>query len=205
MKVRSEKNVNGFSIIELIISMTITLVLLGLVTTLFAKSLATIERENRKTEALTSAQAALSMLSREISNSGFGLTSNGIVSSDSGQSKLHFRANIENGDLTTNSPGEDITYYFDSSTDSIVRYDPNNSPTTTAVINKVSNVTFLYFDYSGSSSTPTQSNTPTNNTGRVRITITVQLDEIQGQPTNQTVAFTSDVTLRNSNYMLNWY
>jgi type II secretory pathway pseudopilin PulG len=205
MKVRSEKNVNGFSIIELIIAMTITLVLLGLVTTLFAKSLATIERENRKTEALTSAQAALSMLSREISNSGFGLTSNGIVSSDSGQSKMHFRANIENGDLTTNSPGEDITYYFDSSTDSIVRYDPNNSPTTTAVINKVSKVTFLYFDYSGGSSTPTQSNTPTNNTGRVRITITVQLDEIQGQPTNQTVEFTSDVTLRNSNYMLNQY
>ncbi len=205
MSIRKEKNNKGFSLIELLIAMTLTLVLLGIVSTLFARSLGMRERESRKADALVSAQAALSVMSHEIANSGYGLTSNGIVVGDSNNSQLHFRTNVVNLNLNTNSPGEDITYYFDGTTESIVRYDPNDTPTTSAIINKISNVTFRYFDYVGSSSAPTESNNPTNNTGRVRITITVQLEPVQGQPSNQTVTFTSDVTLRNSNYMLNQY
>jgi prepilin-type N-terminal cleavage/methylation domain-containing protein len=199
------KDNKGFSLIELIIAMTLTLILLGLVSTLFARSLGTREREGRKADALTAAQAALSVMSREIGNSGYGLTSNGIVWEDSSASQIHFRTNVVNADLSTNSPGEDITYFFDAATESIVRFDPNDSPTTSAIINRISSVSYQYFDYQGNISTPTESTTPSNNTGRVRITITVQLDEVQGQPTGQTVSFTSDVTLRNSNYMLNQY
>ncbi len=73
MKVVKKKKSSGFSLIELMIAMTITLVLLGLVSTLFARSLGIRSRESRKTDALTSAQAALNVMSREISNSGFGL------------------------------------------------------------------------------------------------------------------------------------
>ncbi len=204
-KESNTKHDKGFSLIELIIAMSITLILMGLATTLFAGALGTRTRESRKTDALTSARAALSAISREISNSGYGLTTNGIVTADSGAQKIHFRANLENEDYTTDGIGEDVTYFFDSATQSIVRYDPNNTPTTSVVVNRISNVTFSYFDYVGNSSTPTTSTTPTNNTGRVRITVTVRLEEVVGQPRNQTVTFTSDVTLRNSTYMLNQY
>jgi len=204
-KARNTKN-GGFSLVELLIAMTITLILMGVATSLFAGALGTRTRESRKTDAITSARAALSALSREISNSGYGLTSNGIVIGDSGEHTLHFRANLENKDYTTDSPGEDVTYFFDSATKSIVRYDPNNDPTTSVIVNRISDVKFEYFDYSGASSTPSAPlTTPTGNTGRVTITVMVTLEEVVGQPSEQTVTFTSDVTLRNSHYMLNQY
>lgn len=208
---------------EMILAMTIMLVLLGIVSTLLSRSLSVRARESQRTDALTSAQAALNVLSREISNSGFGLysgtnerlASNGIVTADSTANRIHFRANIENVGakpvpagstvLSTNQPGEDITYFYDSETDSIVRYDPNDSPQTSVVVNKISDVAFQYFDYSGADSAGVEVVTPTNDTGRIRITVTVKLDPVQGQPNPLSVTFTSDVTLRNSSYMLNQY
>jgi prepilin-type N-terminal cleavage/methylation domain-containing protein len=203
-KAKNTKN-KGFSLIELLIAMAIMLILMGLATTLFAGALGTRSRESRKTDALTSARAALNAISREISNSGYGLTTNGIVTADSGTQKIHFRANLSNEDYRTDSVGEDITYFFDSTTQSIVRYDPNTTPKTSVIVNRISNVTFSYFDYSATSSTPTESSTPSTSTGRVRITVTVQLEPVVGQPNNQSITFTSDVTLRNSTYMLNQY
>lgn len=213
MKKSAERHA-GFSLLEMTMAMTIMLILLALTATLFSRILGIRARESRRTDALTSAQAALNVMSREISNAGFGLYSdsttkqslNGIVVADSGANKLHFKANTVNTDSIISSPGEDVTYFFDSATSSIVRYDPNDTvKTTSVIINRISNVTFLYFNYTGGSSTATQTSTPTGDTGRVRITVSVQLDHVQDQPDGQTVTFTSDVTLRNSDYMLNQY
>jgi len=221
VKTKSIKNSAGFSLIELTVAMVIMLILLGVVASLLARSMGVRSRESQRTDALTSAHAALNVLSREIANSGFGITasdgsrlaSNGIIAADSNASRIHVRSNITNvgpmsggtSVLSTNEPGEDITYFFDNATDSIVRYDPNDSPRTSVVVNRISNVTFQYFDYSGINSGGTEVTTPTNNTGRVRITVTVQLDPVFGQPNPSNVTFSSDVTLRNSNYMLNQY
>ena len=213
MKTSYNKNSQGYSVIELLMAMAITLSLLGLATGLFARALGTRERESRKTDALTSARAALNLISREISNSGYGLTTNGVVTDDSNAGRIHFRANLINTNNCITEDGEDVTYFFEAATQSIVRYvryatTPCGTTYTTAnsvVVNRISNVTFAYFDYVGNNSTPTQSTTPTANTGRVRITVTVRLEDVQGQPNNQTVIFTSDVTLRNSPYMLNQY
>lgn len=211
----------GFSLVELLIAMTIMLVLLAIVGSLLSRSLSVRQRESQKTDALTSAQAALNVISREIANSGFGinsaanarLASNGIVAADSNVSRIHFRANVNNvgpmsGNgtvLATNNAGEDITYFYDDATDSIVRYDPNGTPQTSVVVNKISLITFRYFDYSGINSTGVEVSTPTENTGRVSIRVLVQLDPVQGQPNPLDVQFTSEVTLRNSSYMLNQY
>lgn len=212
-KASNNKKSQGFSLLELLVATAITLILLGLATTLFARALGTRTRESRKTDALTSARAALNIISREISNSGYGLTNNGVVTADSNAGRMHFRANLTNTNNCVTEDGEDVTYFFDAANQSIVRYvryatTPCGTTYTTAtsvVVNRISNVTFSYFDYIGSNSTPTQSTTPTANTGRVRITVTVRLEDVEGQPDNQTVVFTSDVTLRNSPYMLNQY
>ena len=196
---------SGFSIIELLIAMSITLVLLGITAAAFSGALRTRERETSRTDALTAAQAAINVMSREISNAGFGLTNNGIVIADSNSQKLHIRSNTKNDNLTTTDIDEDITYYYDATSQSVVRYDANTTPGTSGIINEVSLVTFQYFDYSGSNSTPTVGLTPTANTGRVRITLIVVMANVVGQPKGQTVTLTSDVTLRNSTYMLNQY
>jgi len=226
MKAKHNTKNAGFSLVELMIAMVITLVLLGIASELFSRALSVRARESRKVDALASAQAALNVMSREIANSGFGIVgagtttqpSNGIIIADSGANRIHIRSNFDNtGDyvmgpgstvLATNRPGEDITYFFDAATDSIVRYDPNaptGTPTTSVIINRISNVTFRYYHYTQGSSTFTDGATPTVGTGRVRITVLARLDPVAGQPDNQQVEFTSDVTLRNSNYMLQQY
>lgn len=202
----------GFSFVELLVATTITLVLLAIAGGLFSRALGTRSRESSRTDALTSAQAALNVISREVGNSGYGLADstnmihqNGIVLADSGASKLRIRANVNNRNSVLNDLGEDITYFYDSSTKSVARYDPVQSPKTSYIINRVSNVSFEYFDYVGAISSTVGSSTPTANTGRVRITVTVELDPVQGQPSNQKVTLTSDISLRNSDYMLNQY
>jgi prepilin-type N-terminal cleavage/methylation domain-containing protein len=211
---RENKTASGFSIIELLIAMTIMLVVLGLAANLFSKSLSTRQRESSRTDALTAAQAALNVMSREIANSGYGLLDNGVVFADSGKENLHFLSNIKNNNGVVADPGENITYFFDPSTESILRYDANengvNQPQTSVIINRISKVEFLYFDYLNSTLTPPPAQPPptyipTVNTSRIRVKITVSLENVQGQTTNQSVVLVSDVTLRNSDYMLQQY
>lgn len=189
--------------IELLVAMLITLIIMGLAVASFSTALNTRAMESSRTDALTSAQAAINILSREISNSGYGLTTNGIVIDDSNEKILHIRANTANNDKLTSSPGEDITFFYDADSQSVVRYDAA-SDLTSGIINRISDVTFKYFDYSGSTMNGPNS-FPTEDTGRVRITLTVLLPDVQGQPADQKVTFTSDVTLRNSPYMLSQY
>ena len=200
------------------IAMTVTVVLMSVVAALMSRALGVKSRESSRTDALTSAQAALNVMSREIANSGFGLAdnfgsihNNGVVLADSSSNKLRVRSNYNNSadggghPDTTGDVGEDVTYYFDSSADSIVRHDPAQNPSTTYLVNRISSVNFVYYNYTGSNSTPTETTTPTIDTSRVKITVTVLLEAVQGQPTGQTVTLTSDVTLRNSHYMMSQY
>ena len=231
---RSEKKQNsaGFSIIELMIAMLVMLLALTIVSSLISWTFSVKARESRTSDALATAQAAISVISREISNSGFGLynsddalvdpglANNGIVLEDSDDHMIRVRANLENeggtvlnpgtSTLEINEPGEDVTYFFDDETSSIVRYDPNglgtDVPQTSVVVNKISNVTFEYYDYSGGTSASTGPfAAPTLSTGRVRIIVDVELDPVQGQPDNQHVTLASEVTLRNNPYMLKQY
>ncbi len=191
----------GFSLIELIIAMTLTLVLMSLATSILSRAFSVREREGRRTEALILTQASLNVMSREIANAGFGLTDNGIVVADSNRKSLHFRTNIVNNDAATDDPGEDVAYYFDQNSQGIYRYDHFNNPQTSTVVPEMSDLNFQYFDYSGDSSTPALNDVPSANTGRIRITLTVKLPAVQGQP-EQSITCTTDVALRNSSYFL---
>ena len=227
MKRLNSKNSAGFSIIELMVAMVVMLLALGIVSMLLSRAMSVKARESRTADALTTAQAAIGVMSREIANSGFGMydnslsqtADNGIVSADSTTNQIRVRANHENTGVETdpnapawqlNAAGEDVTYFFDPTTQSIVRYDANalgpGIGQTSVVVNKISAVEFEYYDYSGPNSAPTGPNTaPTANTGRVRIIVTVNLDPVVGQPDNQQVTFASEVTLRNNTYMLQQY
>ncbi|MEO7675007.1 MAG: type II secretion system protein [Pyrinomonadaceae bacterium] len=201
---------SGFSLVELLIAMTIILVVLGLVSTLFSRSLATRQRESSRTDALTATQAALNVISREIANSGYGLAGNGIVIGvDSGAQKLHFLSNVNNDNEIFTDPGENITYYFDPVTQSILRHDANgngvNTAQTSIIINRISSLGFEYFDYVGTNPPTGPNPAPTVNTSRVRVTVRVALEQVQGQVNPQDVVLVSDVTLRNSDYMLRQY
>jgi prepilin-type N-terminal cleavage/methylation domain-containing protein len=99
----------GFSLLELLIAMTVTLVILTGASRLLAGAFNVRARENRKTDGLSDAQRALNIMSREIANTGFNLTitpsQNGIVPEDSitdenGNQTIRFRANLNKYDTT---------------------------------------------------------------------------------------------------------
>jgi prepilin-type N-terminal cleavage/methylation domain-containing protein len=190
----------GFSLIELLISMVVTLVILGVAILTYSGGMKSREEENGRTDALTSAQAALNVMSREIANSGFGLTSNGIVIADSDADRIRVRANLSADDLTTDDESEDVTYFYDAESQSILRFDPISG--TSAVINRVSRVSFEYFNWGDVATVYT---VPTSQTSQVRIRLWVELADAAGQPINDRVEFASRVTLRNSPLILNQY
>src|SRR5678816_1872377 len=88
----------GFSLLELIIAMAITMALMTAASTLLANALRVRSRENQKTDALADTQRAINIMSREIANTGFNLTGNGIVAADSGLNAIRIRANLNKYD-----------------------------------------------------------------------------------------------------------
>src|SRR5258707_12859511 len=122
----------GFTIAELMIAMTVTLVMIGLTSALLAGSFSIRTRENQKTDALADTQRGLNLMTREIANSGYGLTDNGLVGADSGLSSVRVRANLNaaSGEVTSNTTtdrDEDVKYllYTDANNSYIVRLDVN--------------------------------------------------------------------------------
>jgi type II secretory pathway pseudopilin PulG len=195
----------GFSLVELIVSLLITLIILGVAVATFTSALTSREYQAGRTDGITSAQAALNIMTREIGNSGYGLIHNGLVVADSGENRIHFRSNINNTNQFTNEEGEDITYFFDPNSQSVVRYDPAANPTTSGIINSVSDIDFHYYNFGPFCDQTTSPGgclgTVSADTGKVRITLTVVLDENANVNVNgnrRNVEISSEVTLRNS-------
>ena len=141
-KISLTKAGRGFSLLELLIAMTLTIVIMGLASTLLARSLNIRVKANANANALADAQRALNIMSREIANAGFNLTDNGIVAGDSitdanGNSTLRIRSNLNkfNTSATTGArngigtvvedAGEDVKYfiYEAGTTNLLARYD----------------------------------------------------------------------------------
>jgi prepilin-type N-terminal cleavage/methylation domain-containing protein len=195
----------GFSLIELLVSMSIVLIMLGAVGGLLSGSLQTRSKENQRTDTLAASQRVINLMSREISNSGFGLTTNGIVTADSNATAVHFRANTDNSDLNTNDLGEDVTYKFDSANKRIIRYDAYPTATTSILASGVTDMVINYRDYTqntdGSVTVGAYSATPSVNTSRVKITIQLALDRVNGQAA-ETTSLSTEISLRNSKFVL---
>ncbi len=127
----------GFSLVELIIAMAITLSILTVASTLLARGFNVRTRENQKSDALADVQRALSIMSREIANAGFNIDvssgTNSIIAADSGISTIRFCSNLNKFDTaaTTDSrnnvqdPGEDVVYFLSvaDNTTYLARYD----------------------------------------------------------------------------------
>jgi prepilin-type N-terminal cleavage/methylation domain-containing protein len=162
------KREGGFSLVELLIAMTITLVVLGIATTLLAQTFRVRTRANDNVDALADAQRALNIMSREIAQAGFNLTDNGIVDADSvtdgnGNSKIRVRANLNKFD-TNFTPsaragvgtqgedaGEDIMYYIypapANNTTLLARYDAlaTGGGSSTVLANRLDSLHIHYF------------------------------------------------------------
>lgn len=142
----------GFTLIELMVAMAVTLILTGLAARFLSASFNVRMREDERSFALADAQRALNVMSREIANSGFALSNNGIVAADSGQSAIRMRANLNafDGVLTSanvSDPNEDVRYRLVQSGGSsyIERLDVNTGALVAVLANRVDGFSVGYF------------------------------------------------------------
>ena len=151
---------------ELLVSLTITLVVMSIAVTMLARTLNVRTRENEHVDELGDVQRAMNIMSREIANAGFNLTGNGIVAADSNAERIRIRANLNKFDtsglfsadakkgigegLPGEDKGEDVTYFVNTAdnTNYLARWDelaiaPNQG---TVLANRVTSIGFYYFD-----------------------------------------------------------
>ena len=164
-----KENHSGFSLLELVIAMTLTLVVMSIAVNLLARSLNVRSRENEHVDELADVQRAMNIMSREIANAGFNLNGNGIVPEDSNGEAIRVRANlnkfttgfsdnarrIENLGLLSEDAGEDVTFFINvaGNTKYLARWDAlqDTDPTKpqmqkTVLANRVDEMRFHYFD-----------------------------------------------------------
>lgn len=213
----------GFSLIELMIAMTVTVVIACIASTLVAQSLRMRSREDGRSDAIADAHRALNIVSREIANSGFGLMDNGLVPEDTGEGSIRFRANLNayalNADGTTpetskfvQDADEDIKYtmYNDDAANRhyLVRYDAILGATdprkgTTVLANRLDSFRLQYFDSTGTELDVEADPFNVRNARKVRITVGVILPP-QGTPGSpgyqpqSTIDLVTDTVLRNA-------
>ena len=208
----------GFSLVELLLAMTIALTTLGLTTGLLASSFNVRARENQKTDALADTQRALNIMTREIANTGFGMANNGIVAADSNDTAIRVRANLNafDGQTSSNSisdRNEDVKYslYSAGSDSYIVRLDIGTQNQTTVLANRVDALKIRYYsakvDYTSNGNcdiTTTSSEVTQKSDARyIVISVCVELTArgAPGSPGYQPasrVQLVSDVYLRNA-------
>ena len=163
---RSSQNEAGFSMIELIVAMVVTLTIMGLASALLAASFRVRSREDRKSDAIADVQRALNIMTREISNSGMKLpsdlpsiSSNGVVAGDSDSGSIRIVSNLNgmpdsaNGyfeDTDVSDADEDIKFlmYVDAALGQryIVRYEKTGTNQTTVLANRIDSLIFRYYD-----------------------------------------------------------
>ena len=217
---------SGFSLLELLIAMVVTMALMTAASTLLANALRVRSRENQKSDALADTQRALNIMSREIANSGFNLSNNGIVAAESGLNEIRVRSNLNRYEyddpslsaqsrLEARDGLEDITYFINEADGKkyLVRHDKFGTGST-VLANRIDSLNIHYFDQQVTYTAPpagtdidvstlSAAEVPATSAKYIVIAISVTLDAVgtQGEPSYQppyTVLLCSDVTLRNT-------
>lgn len=164
MQNRRSKNQAGFSMVELILAMTITLTVMGLASSILAGAFKIRSREDRKSDGIADVQRALNIMTREISNSGLKIptglgkvSTNGVVAEDSNNESIRIVSNLNgmpdsaNGyfeDADLDDTDEDVKFlmYVDAGQRYIVRYEKNGTNETTVLANRIDSLVFRYYD-----------------------------------------------------------
>jgi len=143
-----------------------------------------------RSDALAAAQRALSIMSREISNSGYGLTDNGIVVADSAADSIRVRANLNN-DGDVDDVDEDVRFILQTANSEIVRYDDSTAASARSVLaTNISSLTIKYLNTAGAE-------VGIASAERVSIEVLVNLPAGPEEPAG-TVRLLSQVALRNA-------
>lgn len=214
---RTKNSDAGFSLIELLIAMTITIGVTGIASTLLSTSLNVRTRENSRTDSIADVQRALNIMAREIAIGGYGFdsASNGLVSGDCDNSSIRVRSNLNRyseNSTTIESQLEDIKYLVDvtNGQNFLVRYDRFAAVPSTVLANRVDSLNLIYWSPTNTPLDVTADPSQVANAVGVRIRVTVGLPAVgvPGSPGYQPempMELESDVAMRNKGENLSTY
>ena len=209
MQTRSNKanGAAGFSLIELMVALGITLVIMVVAGRMLAMSLNVRMRENQRTEAIADAQRTLQMITRDITNAGLGLSTNGLSSNDPTAQiygDIRIRSNLDaftESPPNTTTPGDDVAYELVNDAtvtpaQRLVTRQDINSKQISQLANRIDALQFEFLDVAGATVTPDKA-------VKVRITVTVSLPSLgtpkaPGYQPPTRMQLRSEATLRNS-------
>jgi Tfp pilus assembly protein PilW len=164
MHAHHSKNEAGFSLFELTVAMGISIVIMGLASSLLAGSFNIRSREDRKSDAIADVQRALNIMTREIGNAGYrlpglpGVSTNGIVVGDSNSQSVRVVSNLNGSpdpatglaDTDVTDSDEDVKFlmYVDNDLGQryIVRFQNNAANDTTVLANRIDSLVIRYYD-----------------------------------------------------------
>ncbi|HYP54088.1 MAG TPA: type II secretion system protein [Pyrinomonadaceae bacterium] len=214
----------GFSLVELLIAMGVTLLILCVASTLLAQSFGVRMREDRRSDSLADVQRAINLMSREVANSGMALPSpltytpagtstptsvpaNGLLPAYCDTDDLSFVTNLDShttGDNSVSGTDEQIHYsFFTDGTDSfLVRQDLRDG-STSVLANRIDSVQFVYGNRASVGSAIVWGGAASANTVAVRILVTVNLPAVgspgaPGYHPEWQTQLSSEVVLRNA-------
>lgn len=159
---------NGFTLVELMVSMGIGMVILAAVTTTFMSQTRIYNAQEQINEMQQNARGALDILSRELKMAGYKPNGGGFNGVTYSTTQLMVQADLNSdGAISTSSTAnEQITYAFDNANEQITRAVGSGSAQILA--EHISAFTFNYLDSAGAATTVSA------NIRQVSITITAK-------------------------------
>jgi prepilin-type N-terminal cleavage/methylation domain-containing protein len=159
MRRQSFANAAGFSLIELMLAMAVTLTMMTLASKVLMECFNIRTHQDARSDTIADVQRALNIISREVGGAGFGLTNNGVVgctpagACDSNATSIRVRSNLNRfdstpSDATTLQDNEDVKYFLNDSANTryLVRYNANGAGAQATVLaNRITALQFHYF------------------------------------------------------------
>lgn len=162
------RNLEGFTLVELMVSMGIGMVILAAVTTTFMSQTRIYNAQEQINEMQQNARGVLDILSRELKMAGYKPNGGGFNGVTYSTTQLMVQADLNSdGAISTSSTAnEQITYAFDNANEQITRAVGSGSAQILA--EHISAFTFNYLDSAGAATTVSA------NIRQVSITITAK-------------------------------
>jgi Tfp pilus assembly protein PilW len=213
---------SGFSILELLVAMTVMIFITGTATALLTSAFNVRAREDQRSEGTSDARRALNIISREVANAGYQLPKNltysapggtkpvppnGLIPEDCNAQAITFVTNLNaQGDFQTGGAGDNqialadeaVKFQFvqDGTSSFLVRRDLLTGESL-VLANRIDGVQFNFLDAAGNVVADIA------NTARINIRMRVTLNQVgrpgsSGYQAPSQVTLSSDVTLRNT-------
>lgn len=201
MSYELKNNERGFTLIELVIGLAISLILMGVAVSIFNVQRKSYSMQEQITEMQQNVRAAMDMIVREIRMAGYDPTESGFVGIGTNTTTLlQIMADID-GNGTSTGTNEDITYRYYNASDTTYPREIKRkmqTGTTTAVFQplaeNIEGCEFLYYDGNGIATTTA------SGIRQIRITITGRTDKPDPSNRYSYGTLTSRVTPENLSY-----